>query len=79
MTIHMYIYIYIYIFWNIGGQSTCTPTGAISRDSGGTFFDVGGLFIDEVVRWSSSGDGSQWAGSNTAIESFWRCIFVETL
>ena len=26
---------------------------------------------------STWGDGSQQAGSNTAIESFWRCHFVE--
>ena len=35
--------------------------------------------MDKTVRSSRWGDGSQLAGSNTAIESFWRCIFVEVL
>ena len=74
--IHIYIYIYLYISGNIGGQSLCTPTGAISWDRG-YFFDFGGFAIKKTVRSSASRDGSPWAGSNTAIESFWRCIFVE--
>ena len=32
--------------------------------------------IDKTVRGNLSGDGSQRAGSNTAIERFWRCICV---
>ena len=43
----------------------------------GCFFDFGGRFMDKTVRSSPWGDGSQWAGPNTAIESFWRCILVE--
>ena len=53
-----------------------------SRDipgPGGSFFDFGSLFMNKTVRSSPSGDGSQQAGSNAAIESFWRCIFVELL
>ena len=41
------------------------------------FLHFGGLVIDKTARGSPSGDGSRQAGSNTAIESFWRCIFVE--
>ena len=33
-------------------------------------FDFGGLFIGKAVPGSPSGDGSQQAGSNTAIDSF---------
>ena len=41
------------------------------------FFDFGYLFIEKTARSSDSCDGSRQAVSNTAIESFWRCIFVE--
>ena len=41
------------------------------------FFHFGGLFMDNTVRGSPWGHGSQWAGLNTAIESFWRCTFAE--
>ena len=34
------------------------------------FLYFGGRFIDKTVPGSSSGDGSQWAGLNTAIESY---------
>ena len=34
------------------------------------------LFIQKTVRSSRSCDGSQLAASNTATESFWRCLFV---
>ena len=54
-----------------GGQSLRTPTGAISRDRGGS------SFIRKTARSSASCDGSRQAGLNTAIESFWRCILVE--
>ena len=60
----MYIYIYI------------SNTSPKSRDQG-VVFDLGVLFIDETVRSSRSCDGSQQAGSNTAIDSFWRYIFVK--
>ena len=35
------------------------------------------FFIDKTARSSASFDGSQLAGLNTAIESLWRCIFVD--
>ena len=41
------------------------------------FFYFGCLFIDKTVRSSPWCDGSQQAGSNTAVESFWRWKFVE--
>ena len=40
-------------------------------------FDFGGLLIKKTARSSRSCDGPSWAASNTAIESFWRCLFVE--
>ena len=43
----------------------------------GRLFHFGGLFVDKTVRGSRSGDGPQQAGSNTAIESFLRCMLVE--
>ena len=42
-------------------------------------FDFGWLFIDKTVRSSPSCGGPQQADSNTTIESFYRCIFVEIL
>ena len=60
-----------------GGQGTRTPTGAASRDRGGSFFILVGFFIEKSARSSRSCDGPSWAASNTAIESFWRCLFVE--
>ena len=44
---------------------------------GGTFFDLGGLFMDKMARSTAACDGPQLAGSNTATESFWRCILFE--
>ena len=80
--IHIYIYIFIYIYIYIyiqerGGPEPSYPNQGDIPGPGGTFFDFGRLFIDKTVRSSRWGDGSQQAGSNTAIESFWRCKFVE--
>ena len=60
------------------GGNMATPFFSIA-DSPLLLFDFGGLFIDETARPSPSRDGSQWARSNTAIESCCRCIFVEIL
>ena len=73
----MYIYIiYIYI-WEHGGLGPSYPDQGDIPGTGGTFFDSGGLFIDKLARSSAACDRSQQAASNTAIESFWRCIFDE--
>ena len=40
-------------------------------------FDFGCRFQGKTVRSSPSCDGSQRAGLNTAMESFWRCKFAE--
>ena len=61
----------------MGGQSLRTPTGAISQDRGGPFFNFGCLFIEKTARSNASCDLSQHAGLNTAIESFWRRLFVK--
>ena len=44
---------------------------------GDRFLILAAFFIDKTVRGCRSCDGSRQAGSSTAIESFWRCIFVE--
>ena len=49
------------------------------QDCGRILCYCGGLFIDKAALESPSGGGSQQAGSNTAFESFWRCIFVKIL
>ena len=84
MSMHMYIHIYMYmcIYISIyvqehGGQGTGTPDWGDNPVPGGTFFDFGGLLTKETDRSSAPCDGPSWAASNTAIESFWRCIFVE--
>ena len=41
------------------------------------FFYVGGFFTEKTSQLSASCGGPQQAGSNAAIESFWRCLFVE--
>ena len=71
--------IYLYINetlgpWRWGSRHDAFP---VAGGSGGSFFDFGGLFIDKTVRSNPQGDGSQQAGSNAAIESFWRCKFVK--
>ena len=60
----------------MAGQVLRAPTADITG-RGATFLNIGGLFIDKTVRSSRSCDGPSWAASNTAIESFWRCTFVE--
>ena len=53
------------------------PSSGKSRDQVVVLFNCGCLFIDKTVLGSPSGDGFQQADLNTAIKSFWRCIFVE--
>ena len=48
-----------------------------SQCGGGSLFYCGSLFTNKTALGSPSGDGPQQAGSNTASESFWRCLFVE--
>ena len=47
------------------------------QDQGGVVFYFGGFFIEKTDRSSAPCDGPSWVVSNTAIESFWRCLFVE--
>ena len=68
--------IYIYIYPGIWARVFVSRPGDIPGP-GGTFFDFGRLFISKTALVSPWGDGSQQAGSNTAIESFWRWKFVE--
>ena len=82
MYVYMYIYIciYIYISLYISALHGSGPSRTLLREiSGpaGVFVDVGGLFINKTALGSPSGDGSQQAGLNAAIESFWRCEIVE--
>ena len=72
----MCMYISLYISTPHGSGLSRTLLREIPGP-GGCFFDFGELFIDKMALGSPSGDGSQQAGSNTATESFWRCIFVE--
>ena len=60
----------------MGGQVLRTPSGRYPVKGGG-FFYFDGLFMDKTARSSASFDGPQWAGPNTAIESFWCCTLVE--
>ena len=76
MHIDIYIYVYIYIQEHRGPGHSYPNWGGISG-SRGTFFDLGGLCIEKTARSLPPCDGPSWAGSNTAIESFWRCIFAE--
>ena len=73
----------------MGGQSLRAPTADIPEregptapserkpSAGGYLFYFGALFIEKTARSSRSSDGPSWAASNTAIESFWRWIFVK--
>ena len=45
--------------------------------AGGHFIYSGGLFLDKTCLRIPLGDGLQEAGSNTAVEKFWRGHFVE--
>ena len=67
----------VYIYPGTWGARAFVPQPGRCPGTGGTFFDFGSFFIRKMVRSSRWGDGSQQAGSNTAIESFWRCILVE--
>ena len=69
-------YISIYIQEHRGPEHSYPNRGGI-RGSGCIFFDFGGLFIEKTARSGPPCDGPSRAASNTAIESFWRCIFVE--
>ena len=75
-TRHVRPYLYMYISGHIGGQGLRAPNGAISRNRG-DLFDFCGLFMEKTAWSSASCDRPSWAGSNTAIESFWRCLFVK--
>ena len=58
-------------------RALAIPSSGNSWDKGGVVLNLGALFVNKTVPGSPSGDGSQHADSNTAIESFWGCIFVE--
>ena len=66
----------MYIQERRGPGHSCPNWGGIPG-SGGTFFHLSVLFMNEMARSSGSCDGPKLAASNTAIESFWRCIVVE--
>ena len=51
-------------------RAVAIPSSRKSLDGGVVFVDFGTLFISKTVQGSPSGDGSQQAGLNTAIESF---------
>ncbi len=58
-------------------RALAVPSSGNSRDRKCIFVDFASPFIDNTVLGSGSGDGSRHAGSNTAIERFWRCQFAE--
>ena len=58
-------------------RALAVPGSGISRCRLKTFFFFWGIFIKKTVWSSPSCDVPQRAGWNTAIESFWHCIFVE--
>ena len=80
--VHRYVCIYtqicisLYVSTPHGSGLSRTLLREIRRPRG-SFFEFGSFFIDQMVWGSRSCDGSQPAGSNTAIESFWRRIFAE--
>ena len=61
----------------MGARALVPTTGAISLCRGVRFFYVGGIFIEKTARSSPPCDGLSWAVSNTAIDIFWCCMFVE--
>ena len=71
------MYIYIYIYRGCPGPGHSGTYGNEIPGHGGTFFDFGGLFIKKKAQSSASCDGPRQAASNTAIESFWRCLFAK--
>ena len=73
---YIYTYMYLYITRNMGARTLVPPSGRYPG-AGGDLFDFGIIFIRKTARSSASCDGPQRAASNAAIESFWRCIFVE--
>ena len=79
MYIYEYIHIYIYTY-NIGGRCGFWPNGTQLTEilvPGGIWTDFGGRFMDKTALASPWGDGLQQAGSDAAMESFWRWTFVE--
>ena len=60
----------------MGGHSLRAPTVDIPGQ-GGICFDFGGIFIKKAAWLSAPCDGPSRPASNAAIESFWRCLFVE--
>ena len=78
MDICIEVYIYIYpIYKGEPGPGTSWVDSFPNGVGPEAFLTIGGLFVDETALGSLWGDGSQQAGLNTSIESFWRCICVE--
>ena len=46
---------------------------------GDRFFDCGRFFIYKTALGGPWGDGSQQAGADTAMDSFWRCNFFKDM
>ena len=80
MHVHTYIYIYIYRYTLVCKHAAwiglAEHYSGKSQDRGRVFFIVN-FFCNKTIRGSPSADGSQRAGSNTAIESFWRWKLFE--